>query len=131
MRARVPRSYAGEVTGREAEEDRVRRRLLAERERTLRLAASSRADVAAVVEASRDSNADDEHDPEGQTIAWERQQVEALGASARRRLGEVDAALRRLDDGTYGVCEVCGRSLSPERLEARPTATRCVAHAAG
>ncbi|GAA1900732.1 TraR/DksA family transcriptional regulator [Lapillicoccus jejuensis] len=104
-------------------------RLEAERERVLALAASSRADVAAMVEASRDSNADDEHDPEGQTIAYERQQLEALGSSARRRLAEVDAALQRVADGTYGVCEVCGRPIPDERLEARPTATRCVQHA--
>lgn len=77
---------------------------------------------AEVVASSRDTNADDEHDPEGATIAFERSQVGALAAQTRARLVEIDAALARLDAGTYGTCEVCGRPLEPERLEARPTA---------
>ena len=81
---------------------------------------------AGIVEASRDSNADDEHDPEGATIAFERSQVGALVEDARRQLAEVDAALGRLDDGTYGVCEVCGQDIPPARLEARPVARTCV-----
>ena len=79
-----------------------------------------------VVAASRSSNADDEHDPEGATIAFERQQVAALLDAARRRLAEVEAALERRATGGYGVCEVCGRSIPSERLAARPSASRCV-----
>ena len=99
------------------------RRLLAdERERaTDRLAALS-GDHAGIVEASRDSNADDEHDPEGATIAFERSQVASLVRRAEERLADVTAALSRVDDGTYGTCEGCGRPIQPERLEARPTA---------
>ena len=52
-----------------------------------------------MVEASRDSNADDEHDPEGATIAFERSQVGALVADARHQVAEVEAALGRVDDG--------------------------------
>lgn len=40
-------------------------------------------------------------------------------------LAEVAAALVRLNAGTYGYCEVCGKPIDPERLEARPTARRC------
>ncbi|WP_245753599.1 TraR/DksA family transcriptional regulator [Geodermatophilus ruber] len=79
-----------------------------------------------VVAASRQSNADDEHDPEGATIAFERQQVAALLDSARRRLGDVEAALVRRDEGRYGVCETCGRPIAPERLAARPAARTCI-----
>ncbi len=50
---------------------------------------------AEIVAASRDSNADDEHDPEGATIAFERQQVAALLERARRRLADVDAEVGR------------------------------------
>ena len=50
------------------------------------------------VEASQDSNADDEHDPEGATIAFERSQVDALVRRTRLRVAEVDAALARLAD---------------------------------
>ena len=56
-----------------------------------------------VVAASRASNADDEHDPEGATIAFERQQVVALLAQARRRLADVEASLARRAAGDYGV----------------------------
>ena len=80
-----------------------------------------------VVDASRSSNADDEHDPEGATIAFERQQVVALLEAARRRLADVEAALERRESGGYGVCEVCGRPIPTERLAARPSARTCVA----
>jgi RNA polymerase-binding protein DksA len=79
-----------------------------------------------VVAASRSSNADDEHDPEGATIAFERQQVVALLEQARRRLADVEAALARRDAGDYGICENCGRPIAPERLAARPAARTCI-----
>ena len=79
-----------------------------------------------MVAASRDSNADDEHDPEGATIAFERQQVVALLDQARRRLADVDAALAHRESGDYGICETCGRPIAPERLAARPAARTCI-----
>ena len=81
----------------------------------------------AVVAASRASNADDEHDPEGATIGFERAQLTALLAGARSRIAEVDDALRRVDAGTYGVCERCGRPIAQERLVVRPFARHCMA----
>lgn len=100
--------------------------LAAERDRTAERLARLRRDFLGVVDASRDSNADDEHDPEGATIAFERSQVDALIRQAEAHLAEVDAAYGRLAAGTYGVCEVCGRPIAAERLEARPTARACV-----
>ena len=79
-----------------------------------------------VVDASRSSNADDEHDPEGATIAFERQQVVALLEQARRRLADVEAALAHREAGDYGICESCGRPIAPERLAARPAARTCI-----
>ena len=79
-----------------------------------------------VVAASRSSNADDEHDPEGATIAFERQQVVALLEQARRRLDDVEAALAHRESGDYGICESCGRPIAPERLAARPAARTCI-----
>ena len=79
-----------------------------------------------VVAASRSSNADDEHDPEGATIAFERQQVAALLDQARRRLADVEAAVRAVEAGVYGICESCGRPIAAERLEARPAARTCI-----
>jgi RNA polymerase-binding transcription factor DksA len=106
--------------------DRAGALLSAERDRTRGRLARLLAEHDGFVEASRDTNADDEHDPEGATIAFERSQVGALTAQARSHLAAVDAALRRLEDGTYGRCEVCGRAIPDERLEARPTAATCV-----
>ena len=79
-----------------------------------------------IVAASRSSNADDEHDPEGATIAFERQQVAALLAAARRRLADAEAAVRAVEGGTYGRCESCGGAIASERLAARPTARTCI-----
>jgi DnaK suppressor protein len=79
-----------------------------------------------VVAASQSSNADDEHDPEGATIAFERQQVVALLEQARRRLADVEAAIRAVESGIYGICETCGRPIAPERLAARPAARTCI-----
>lgn len=79
-----------------------------------------------IVAASRDSNADDEHDPEGSTIAFERQQVAALIQSLRATRDDVLAALAAVDRGTYGVCVRCGRPIGAERLQARPSAGTCI-----
>lgn len=83
-------------------------------------------DLEALFAASRDSNADDEHDPEGATIGFERAQLTALLAAARERVAEVDSALARVEAGTYGTCEECGRLIAEGRLEARPFARLCM-----
>ncbi|GAA0579968.1 hypothetical protein GCM10010172_76170 [Paractinoplanes ferrugineus] len=104
------------------------------RDELLRLRASSVAEAATLAEnlealfvASRDSNADDEHDPEGATIGFERAQLTSLLGAARERIAEVDDALGRVDAGTYGICERCGQPIAAERLEARPFARWCIA----
>jgi RNA polymerase-binding protein DksA len=50
----------------------------------------------------------------------------ALDEQERREMEEIQAALARIDAGTYGVCEACGEAISPARLEALPMARRCV-----
>ena len=104
------------------------------REKLLRLRASTEAEAATLAQnlealftASRDSNADDEHDPEGATIGFERAQLTALLATARERIAEVDDALRRMDTATYGICERCRQPIAEERLAARPFARYCMA----
>lgn len=104
----------------------VRTRLEAERQLTLGRLATLTDNFDAVVAASRDTNADDEHDPEGATIAFERSQIGALVRQARLHLAEVDAAMQRLDAGTYGVCEGCTGAIGDARLEARPVARTCI-----
>ena len=85
-----------------------------------------RHDLDRFVEAAQSVSTDDEHDPEGATIAFERAQVAALLDSAERQLAELDAAVARLDAGDYGRCESCGRPIAAERLQVRPAATRCI-----
>jgi RNA polymerase-binding protein DksA len=105
--------------------------LTAERASTLQRLAGLARDFHGIVESAGSANADDEHDPEGATIAFERQHVAALLSQAREHLGEIDAALRKLDDDAYGICERCGQPIAAGRLAARPTATTCVACATG
>ena len=100
--------------------------LLAEREAALAQIDALTREFEGMVAASRSSNADDEHDPEGATIAFERQQVVALLEQARQRLADVEAALGRRESGDYGRCETCGRPIAPERLAARPAARTCI-----
>jgi DnaK suppressor protein len=99
--------------------------LLAERAAALAQVEALTREFDGVVDASKASN-DDEHDPEGATIAFERQQVVALLEQARRRLADADAALARREAGGYGICEHCGRPIAPERLAARPSARTCI-----
>ena len=104
----------------------VRARLADERALVVARLAALSADHDSVVAASLDTNADDEHDPEGATIAFERSQIGALVRQARAHLTEIHDALARLEAGTYGTCEVCGGGVPPERLAVRPTARSCV-----
>ncbi len=101
----------------------IRERLEDERRRTTERLVALRGDYRGFVDASRDTNADDEHDPEGATIAFERSQTGALVRQAEQHLLDVDAALERVALDTYGLCAVCGERIPDDRLEARPTAT--------
>ena len=79
-----------------------------------------------IVEAASDVATDDEHDPEGPTIAWERQQVAALLDETRSTLAEIETAEQRHADGLYGICTACGLEIGAERLEALPATPTCV-----
>ena len=57
---------------------------------------------------------------------FEQQRDLALRDRARQQLELVAAALDRLDDGTFGICQRCGRPIAPERLEALPWAAHCI-----
>jgi len=100
--------------------------LEAERQAALDRVAALEREHAGIIDAAGSANADDEHDPEGATIAFERQHLAALLTQSREQLSQVDAALSRVDDGSYGRCERCGQPIPPGRLAARPTATTCI-----
>lgn len=101
--------------------------------------ASSREQVerlsAAVDELAEAGEAPDLGDEQGfaeaDSLSVERDRVLSLTTLARRRIDEIDAALRRLDNGTYGRCRSCRRPIPVVRLEAVPEASQCVSCASG
>ena len=101
--------------------------LIAEiRQRTVARVRALEHDRRSIVEASEDANLDDEHDPEGATVAYERAFVISLLESARASLVALDDADARLESGRYGSCTSCGRPIGIERLRADPAATACM-----
>jgi len=68
---------------------------------------------------------------DGTSIAVERLTQVAAHETMLEQLGEVDRALAKLDDGSYGRCDVCGLEIPEGRLEVHPWAVRCVACASG
>jgi DnaK suppressor protein len=59
-------------------------------------------------------------------VTAERSEAEALVASLRETLEEVEEAIGKLEEGTYGRCEGCGQQIPPLRLEAKPAARYCI-----
>ena len=104
----------------------ARERLTAERAAAAARIAALERDIATIMDAAQAGATDDEHDPEGATIAFERAQAMALLDETRTQLAAVDQALGRVDTGTYGRCESCGEQIAPERLAVRPAATLCI-----
>jgi RNA polymerase-binding transcription factor DksA len=84
------------------------------------------AEYEGILDASVDANLDDEHDPEGATVGYERARVASLLGHARGRLSALAAAKDRIRTGAYGTCVQCGRAISFGRLMALPTAVTCV-----
>jgi DnaK suppressor protein len=79
-----------------------------------------------IIESGNLTNTDDEHDPDGTTIAYERARTAALLARAGADLDDLRRSSDRLDAGDYGDCVSCGRFIGVDRLLARPAATRCI-----
>jgi DnaK suppressor protein len=104
----------------------MRQRLDEERAATLLLIDSLGRQIAGIIDASTWTTNDDEHDPEGATIAFERAQLQSMLEQARGDLENLDRAERRIADGTYGVCERCGTKIPEGRLEALPAVTFCI-----
>jgi DnaK suppressor protein len=108
------------------ERRRVRAALVAELERTREQALLLSARFDDIVVASDMSNVDDEHDPEGTTIAFERSQVSALRSQALRDATALQQNLAAVDDDDFGECEQCGSSIGLDRMIALPATRRCV-----
>ncbi|HLT16775.1 MAG TPA: TraR/DksA C4-type zinc finger protein [Acidimicrobiales bacterium] len=99
----------------------VRADLEAERDRLT-------AQIESLVPGSEATAADDNFADSGQ-VAAEKGEYQALAAQLRVELEEVERALAKLDDGTYGTCETCGQPIAPARLEAMPATRYCIEHA--
>ena len=72
------------------------------------------------------SSSADNHLADTATDTYDRELDEGLGDDAERVLGKIEAALGRIDAGTFGTCEVCGGKIPEERLEAIPYTTLCI-----
>lgn len=108
------------------DEATMRDLLEAERAETQALISRLTQGIDEVSAAREGDNSDDEHDPEGATLAFERSQAATLLEQSEDRLGEIAEAVDRLDAGTFGICIDCGRPIAEARLEARPYAAKCV-----
>ena len=113
--------------------DEARRRLEAERDRLTRV--KSDFDVENLTEESEDENlselsAVDQHQADVGTETFEREKDLSILEQVDAELTDVEYALKRLDDGTYGTCEVDGKPIPEERLEAMPAARLCLEHQA-
>lgn len=101
-------------------------RLATEHASTTARIRSLRHQIDDLVSSGSSTTGDDEHDPEGATIGYERAQLQGLLDQARQELEELDRAQQRLEAGTYGLCRSCSRPIGEERLDSLPAATLCI-----
>jgi RNA polymerase-binding transcription factor DksA len=112
--------------------DSQRQQLLEERENYVRQADALMAEAVSLTENREPGDVQfDEESGEGDTLAVERERDLALSAQARSAIEEIDAALERLDKGTYGICRISGLPIPKERLKAIPYATERVEYKVG
>lgn len=104
----------------------LRTHLSGDREKIRLLIDQLDTEMESFTESRRDAPTDDEHDPEGPTIAFERSQSSAIRAQSLQHIADIDSALLRMDLGTYGVCRTCAGPIAVGRLQARPQAPLCI-----
>jgi DnaK suppressor protein len=119
------RMDSGGVPGVDASAVAASRIASARAEAEARFAALS-VQIEALAEQQALTTHDDEHDPEGVTIGFERAQLLGLRDGARREISALDRATSRLRAGTYGRCVNCGHVIPDARLEALPAAETCL-----
>lgn len=132
---RSPKSSQGASSKRRLDDvflEEQRKKLLAERQRYVRSAETMAAEAAALLDDREPGDLQfDEESGEGDSWAVERERDLALSAAARAAVELIDEALKRIDDGTYGVCVVSGKLIQKERLRAIPWAAERVEYKAG
>ncbi|MFF8602980.1 TraR/DksA family transcriptional regulator [Streptomyces sp. NPDC015232] len=129
--AAVPPARAGDLAVRPGEEPwtpeevaEARNELQAEVLRLRSELAHSEEELTGLMRDSGDGAGDDQADTGTKNITREHEL--ALAANAREMLEQTEHALERLDAGTYGLCEVCGKPIGKARMQAFPRATLCV-----
>jgi len=106
--------------------------LLAERQTYTQQAESLRAEAEQLAEEMEPGDIQfDEESGEGGTMNVERERDLALSAQAQAAVDEIDKALEKIADGSYGYCEQCGQPIPKARLKALPYASLCVACKSG
>ncbi|MHB1781337.1 MAG: TraR/DksA family transcriptional regulator [Acidimicrobiales bacterium] len=124
----APASYAGD----QELIERQRALLIEERATYMEQAQSLRAEAESLVEEMEPGDIQfDEESGEGGTVTVDRERDLALSAQALAAVEEIDDALRKIERGTYGICESCGEAIPSARLEALPYARLCVACKSG
>ncbi len=104
----------------------LRTRLLNERERAVQEIAELDADLSKSLEDSSGGSPYDQHMAETAAATLNREIDLTLQDNARAALAQIDRALHKLEDGTYGLCDKCGKSIGEGRLSIAPFATLCV-----
>jgi len=108
--------------------DEFRGLLEAEREKLMRHSARYRSENAQSLEdgVGEVGGGSDENIGDLASVTYERELDDGLEEGVLDTLRQIDAALQRIEDGTYGVCEICGKPIGVERLRAIPWTTRCI-----
>jgi RNA polymerase-binding protein DksA len=106
--------------------DRFRSRLEDERSRVTAALENLRSENAGSMEDEVDESHQDNHLAETASVTHDREVDYSLEENEVRLLAAIDAAIGRIEDGTYGRCEQCGSEIEPDRLEAIPWTTLCI-----
>jgi RNA polymerase-binding protein DksA len=110
----------------ELDEEAIKQRLLEERERVFKEFSELDADLSKSLEDTSGESPYDQHMAETAAATLDREIDLTLQDNARVTLGKIDRALHKLEDGSYGKCDKCGKSIGAGRLEIAPYATLCV-----
>ena len=108
--------------------ERFRTELMEERERVQAAIANLRESHPGSLDDEVDeiSNGSDNHIGDSATATLGREIDYTLGENSEQVLTEINTALKRIEEGTYGTCKACGKEIAPARLEAYPWASLCI-----
>jgi RNA polymerase-binding protein DksA len=106
--------------------EHFRKRLLAERQRAQETLDHLHQDDQGLRQDETEEIQSDNHPGDVATTTFDRELDSTLEENEERVLQAIEAALQRIDDGTYGTCGRCGKPIGEERLEALPWTTQCI-----